>query len=106
MSWEDWLLNNGHVKGLTAYDRLLELAVNSYDIRSKNRKQKRMDIKHYLILWWVENREKGSFATYTSTTRLGELINADHSTVLHFIHHRKKTINYEKNVECIKDFLN
>jgi dsDNA-binding SOS-regulon protein len=104
MSWEDWLMNNGHIKGVTAYDKIMELAVSSYDMTSKSRKQYKMDIKHYLVLWWVENKEE--FLAYNSTIAVGKLLDIDHSTVIHFMYHRKKTINYEKNVECIKDFLN
>lgn len=85
MSWEDWLLNNGHVKGVTAYDKLMELAVSSYDMTSKSRKQNRMDMKHYLVLWWVENKEE--FSTYNSTIALGKLLGTDHSTVIHFMYH-------------------
>ena len=34
-SWEDWLINNGHIKGPTVNDRLLEMVVNSYDIKKE-----------------------------------------------------------------------
>jgi maltooligosyltrehalose synthase len=103
MSWEDWLVNNGHIKGSTVYDRLLEMAVNSYDIRNKSRNQKLVDRKHFLVLWWKKHQDK--LNTYRTMTSLSELIGFDHATVNHYEKHRKKSRDYEMNIECIKDFL-
>lgn len=103
MSWEDWLVNNGHIKGSTLHDRLLEMAVNSYDIRKKSRKEYLMDRKQFLVLWWKKNQDK--FYTYRTMTSLAELTGFDHSTINHHEKHRKKSRDYEVNTSCIKDFL-
>lgn len=103
MSWEDWLVNNGHLKGVTIHDRLLEMAVNSYDIRKKSRKQDLMDRKQFLVLWWKENQDE--FSTYRTMTSLAELTGFDHATINHHEKHRKKSADYELNTACIKDFL-
>lgn len=103
MSWEDWLVNNGHIEGSTLHDRLLEMAVNSYDIRKKSRKEYLMDRKQFLVLWWKKNQDM--FYTYRTMTSLAELTGFDHSTINHHEKHRKKSRDYEVNTSCIKDFL-
>jgi len=103
MSWEDWLVNNGHLKGSSVYDRLLEMVVDSYDIRNKSRKQDHADRKHFVVLWWKKNQDR--LNTYYTMTSLAELIGCDHATINHYEKHRKKSRVYEINIECIKDFL-
>lgn len=103
MSWEDWLVNNGHIHGTSVHDRLLEMAVSSYDIRNKSRKQDYADRKHFVVLWWKKNKDR--LNTYYTMTSIAELIGCDHATINHYEKHRKKSRDYEINTECIKDFL-
>ena len=103
MSWEDWLVNNGHLKGATVYDRLLEMAVHSYDIRNKSRKLDLVDRKHFVVLWWKNNKEKLNI--YKTMMAMATLMSCDHATINHYEKHRKKSADYELNTACIKDFL-
>jgi hypothetical protein len=103
MSWEDWLVNNGHLKGPSVHDRLLEMVIGSYDIRNKSRKQEYTDRKHFVVLWWKKNQDK--LYRYYTMTSIAVLIGCDHATINHYEKHRKKSRDYEINTECIKDFL-
>ena len=42
---------------------------------------------------------------YDTLESVGDLVKKDHATVLHHLNRRTPTINYEKNIECIKDLL-
>lgn len=103
MSWEDWLVDNGHIDGATRYDRLLEMAVNTYGLKKKSRKQDLMDKKQFIVLWWKKNKDK--LYTYKTMMAIGDLMGSDHSTINHHEKHRKKSRDYELNTSCIKDFL-
>ena len=103
MSWEDWLVNNGHITGSSIHDKLLEMVVSSYDIQNKTRKQAHVDRKHFVVLWWKKNQEM--LNTYRYMTSLAKLIECDHATINHYEKHRKKSRDYEMNTQCIKDFL-
>jgi hypothetical protein len=104
MSWEDWLLNNGHSNEMSAHDRLLEMAIDSYGIRDKNRKMEIIDRKHFLVLWWKKNQDY--LNKYNTMTSLARLININHATVNHYEKHRKKSRLFNENTDCIRDFLN
>jgi hypothetical protein len=104
MSWEDWLINNGHSNDMSMLDKLLELAVNSYDVGTKSRKMDIIDRKHFLVLWWEEHKDY--FTKYHTLTSLGILINIDHATVIHYKKRRKKSRLFNDNTKCIRDFLN
>ena len=88
----------------TEYDAIIELAVSSYELNTRNRKEIMIDNKHYLVTWWSKNIKK--FRKYKTITSLGELLNLHHATVNHLQKHRKPSLNYKENIECIKDFLN
>lgn len=103
MSWEDWLINNDHLEGPSVQDRILEMTVRAYDIRNKTRKQDYADRKHFVVLWWKKN--KHMLKEYRTMTSLAQLIGCDHATINHYEKHRKKSKDYEINIECIKDFL-
>tara|TARA_Y100000361_G_scaffold152238_1_gene171236 strand:+ start:1460 stop:1810 length:351 start_codon:yes stop_codon:yes gene_type:complete len=103
VSWDNWLKANGHVKDITCYDHLLELTVTSYGLDKKNRKQELKDQMQFLILWWYRNKKK--FNRYKTTTKVAELLNKDHTTIVHHYTKRKKSWYWDKNVECITDFL-
>jgi hypothetical protein len=103
MGWEDWLVNNGHMRGTTIHDRLLEMAVDSYGIRNKSRKMDLMDKKQFIVLWWKKNQDM--FNDYHTMTALAHLTGFDHATINHHEKHRKKSKNYVMNTSCIKDFL-
>lgn len=104
MSWEDWLLNNGYSNDKSAHDRLLEMAVDSYNVWSKSRKMDIIDRKHFLVLWWKQNQDY--LNKYHTMKAFGELINIDHATVNHYEKHRKKSRLFNDNTDCIRDFLN
>jgi len=105
MSWEDWIIRqaSNNVE-MTSYDFLCELCVSSYSLDKKSRKADLKDRVQFFILWWNVNKPKMS--KYNTLTKMGTLLNADHTTVLHYIKRRKPTIMYEQNVKCINDFLN
>lgn len=103
--WEFWIVKNepgDEVK--TSYDLLCELAISSYDLNERRRQAELKDMVHYFILWWNEN--KGRTKKYKTLQAIGESLGMGHSNVLHYIRRRKPTINFDKNVECLKDFLN
>jgi hypothetical protein len=104
MSWEDWLLNNGHSNDKSAHDRLLEMAIDSYGIRNKHRKMELIDRKHFLVLWWKKNKDH--LNKYNTMTSLARLIQLNHSTINHYEKHRKKSRLFNENTDCIRDFLN
>jgi hypothetical protein len=105
MSWEDWIMReNGLSNNKTVFDVLCEMAVSSYYLTKKSRKEDLKDRMQFFILWWNTNKDK--MYAYKTTTALGGLLHCDHSTILHHIHKRKPTIMYKKNTKCINDFLN
>lgn len=104
MSWEDWIIRQTEDKPYTSYDFLCELCVSSYGLNKKSRKADLKDKCHFFIHWWYKNRN--NMNTYTTTVKLGQLLNVDHSTILHYAHRRKPTIFFEENTICINDFLN
>lgn len=88
----------------TEYDAIIELAVSSYQLNTRNRKEIMIDNKHYLVTWWAENIDR--FKKYKTLMSLGDLLKVHHATINHLQKHRKPSLRYEENVECIKDFLN
>lgn len=88
----------------TEYDAVIELAVSSYGLSKRDRRELMIDNKHYLVTWWTKNIEK--FEKYKTITSLGVLLKLHHATVIHLQKHRKPSLRYLENVECIKDFLN
>jgi hypothetical protein len=89
---------------MSAHDRLLEMAIDSYGIRDKNRKMEIIDRKHFLVLWWKKNQDL--LNKYNTMTSLARLININHATVNHYEKHRKKSRLFNENTDCIRDFLN
>ncbi len=88
----------------TEYDVILELAVSSYDLDVRSKKEERVDNKHYLIYWWTENIEK--FQRYKTLSSIASLLKVHHASINHLQKHRVPSLRFEDNVECIKDFLN
>jgi hypothetical protein len=103
MSWEDWIMRNDENGPITNYDFILDLAVQHYGLSKRNRKQELIDMRHCLIKWWKKNKTK--FKKYNSLTAVGRSMNLTHCTVLHYVKHRKKSHDYERNTICIYDFL-
>jgi hypothetical protein len=101
--WAYWLKSNEWVKDITCYDSLLELTVTSYGLDKQNRKVELKDQMQFSILWWHRNRKK--FNKYKSVTKFAKLLKKDHTTVVHHYTKRKKSWDWEDNVECIRDFL-
>lgn len=88
----------------TEYDVVLELAVSSYDLDVRSKKEKRVDNKHYLIEWWTGNIEK--FQKYKTLSSIASLLKVHHASINHLQKHRVPSLRFDENVECIKDFLN
>lgn len=88
----------------TEYDVVLELAVSSYDLDVRSKKEKRVDNKHYLIEWWTGNIEK--FQKYKTLLSIASLLKVHHASINHLQKHRVPSLRFDENVECIKDFLN
>jgi hypothetical protein len=100
MSWDHWIKEK--IVDVD-YDRLIELAVSSYNLGKKTRKMGQKDRVQFIVVWWRDNKEK--FFRYNTTTKLGALLNIDHSTVIHHYSLRKKSRRYEEETRCIKDFI-
>lgn len=88
----------------TEYDIVLELAVSSYDLDLQNRKEFNIDNKQYLVKWWTKNIKM--FYKYKTMESVAKLLKMHHASVNHLQKHRKPSLRYLENVECIKDFLN
>lgn len=102
MSWKDWIKQNTTDRDIN-YDRLIELAISSYSLDKKTRKMGQKDRVQFLVLWWLNNKNK--FIKYNTTTKLGALLNLDHSTVTYQYTRRKKSKIYEEEIKCVKDFI-
>jgi hypothetical protein len=100
MSWDNWIKNNTVDKN---YDRLLELAVSSYNLDERTRKMDQKDRVQFIIKWWLKNKKK--FKKYTNTEKIAGLLKIKHSTVVHHYTYRKKSRIYEEETRCIKDFI-
>lgn len=102
--WEAWILLSGNtLNNNDSLDKLAELAVSSYDLGTKDRSEECMDRKHCFIMWWDQNRSK--FRKYNTTTKLGDLLNMKHCSIVHHKLHRKKSFRFELNTKCLRDFL-
>lgn len=88
----------------TEYDAVIELAVSSYELNVKGRREALIDNRHYLVSWWSKNIKK--FRKYKTITSMGKLLNLHHSTIIHLQRNRTPSLRFKENVECIKDFLN
>jgi len=86
------------------YDVLLELAVCTFDLDIKGRKENIIDMKHFIVKWWDKNNNK--FLRYKTMTSVSELMKVHHSTVNHLQKHRKKSLSYSENIKNIRQFLN
>jgi len=91
------------LKNNTEYDLVAELAVSSYNLDVKGRKEKMIDMKQCLVKWWEGNNKK--FYKYRSMTNISKLLKCHHTTVNHLQKHRIPSLRYNENTECIKDFL-
>ena len=106
MSWQGWLEINGYINPKhNEYDKLLSLAISSYNLHKKSRKAIICDRRQFVLLWWHQNKEK--FSYYKTYKRISELFyqGFDHSIIVHYLSKRKSTNQYNKNIECIRDFV-
>lgn len=102
MSWESWIMNQ---EGTSShYDFLAELAVSSYNLKDKSRKEKPKDVLHFFVLWWSKYQSK--FVKYNSKSAVAKLLDVHWATIIHYESKRKKSRRYESNTQCINDFLN
>ena len=101
--WEAWILLSGNELNNDSFDKIAELAISSYDLKTKDRHEECMDRKHCFIMWWDQNRDK--FNKYYTVTSLAKLLNINHATVIHHMRKRKKSFRFERNTKCLKDFL-
>ena len=102
-AWMSWMKRNGHIKEITCYDYVLELAVRSYNLNKKSRKQELKDKVQFTLTWWHINKK--CFNKYKSVTKVGQLFNMHHTNIVHHYKHRKKSSVWDKSTECISDFL-
>jgi hypothetical protein len=102
MSWSNWIKNNTTDKDID-YDKLIELVVSSYNLDKKTRKMAQKDRVQFILIWWEKNKKK--FKKYTTTCRVGALLNINHATVVYHYTSRKKSRVYEEETQCIKDFI-
>jgi chromosomal replication initiation ATPase DnaA len=103
--WASWITraDPDAFKDLSDYDKICEMVVHSYNLTHKNRKMDLIDQRQFFIFWWKENeRRMKKYNTYTAIARL---LKQDHATILHLLRKRKKSLDYDDNVACIKDFL-
>ena len=65
------------------YDFVIEKTIRKFNLDYKSRKQYLKDQVHYLLMWWKKN----SFRTkkYKTLEKIGEILNIDHSNVIHYI---------------------
>jgi hypothetical protein len=103
--WEEWIHDRETEMAREEYDydKLLELAVSSYNLDDRCRILSVIDRKHHLITWWMNNRR--NFTRYYTYQSVGDLMNLNHSTIIHYMARRKKSFSYESNVESLEDFL-
>lgn len=105
MSWESFIERQYGLEDheIRAYDKLLELAVSSYELETKNRRIEYIDMRHFVINWWIKNRIR--FKRYNNYEKIGELLKMDHSSVSYYLNRRKKSLLYDYNTESLRDFL-
>lgn len=113
--WSFWITsNNPKLSNIftpvsSSYDVLCELAVYSYNLSLVCRKIELIDKLHYFYMWWHKN--KRYMIKYRTFKSIAKLTGQDHSNVIHYTGKngndgkRKKSLNFEKNTACIKDFL-
>jgi hypothetical protein len=101
--WEAWIDNNTSNKSNTAYDKLAEIAVYSYNLRLKSRKEQIIDKRHCFVVWWSENKEM--FNKYNTLQKVSKLLKIHHATTLHYLNTRKKSLRFKENVSCLLDTL-
>lgn len=104
-SWEYWIVKNEPGDQITtSYDLLCDLAISSYGLNERRRQSDLKDMVQYFCLWWDFNKPK--MKKYKTLASIGNALCVNHATVLHHIRKRKPTIDFDKNVSCLKDFLN
>jgi len=101
MSWDYWIALNSNKAFY--YDRLLELAVSSYDLDKKTRKMGHKDRVQFVLVWWFDNKNK--FYKYQTLVSVAKLFKITHGTVIHHYSRRKPSRYYERETECVKDFI-
>jgi len=101
--WEAWIILSGQTMKNGPLDKIAELAISSYNLKTKDRHEEYMDRKHCFILWWDQNRSR--FTKYYTVTSLAKLLDMNHATVIHHMRRRKKSFRFDGNVRCLLDFL-
>lgn len=102
MSWENWIRNNSKEKDIY-YDKMLEMVIDSYDLRNRTRKMGQKDRMQFVIVWWLKNKTK--FTKYDTVVKVAKLFEVDHATIIHHYTRRKSSRLYEEETKCIKDFI-
>jgi len=106
-----WNSNNSDSDNTAAiFDKLCDLAVTNYNLDDKNREMNFLDLITFFCLWWKEN--KNSMGKYKTQESIAILLKRDRTSIIHHLnafekdkYGRKVSNNYEKNIVCIKDFL-
>lgn len=102
-SWEVWIEKNTIDSEDTPYDKVAEIAVYSYNLALRSRKEDMIDKRHCFLIWWSLNRDM--FQKYSTLKKISSLLKIHHSTTLHYINTRKKTSSFKENVSCLLDTL-
>ena len=88
---------------LSDYDVTAETAVSIYDLDIRNRDMDRIDKKQALVKWWARNKKE--FKKYNNLSRLAELLNLTHCSIIHLDRNRKPSHSYKENTLDINEFL-
>ena len=103
MSWEHWIISNGGSIKVRDYDSALINIVKEFNLNSKDRFHELVDQRHFLILWWLEKRK--NFKEIRSFDSMGNLLSMNHSSISHYKKTRKKSFNYDANIQPLKSKL-
>lgn len=101
MSWEYYINSRGYNP---SYDDILDYIVLHFPSMIKDRSDKHCDMKHYVVNWWFKNKRR--FYKYTGTQLLARKLNlTNHTSVIHYIHKRVPSHNYQKNIKELKEII-
>jgi hypothetical protein len=85
------------------YDFVLERSILKFKLNKRNRIQHLKDKVHFLLMFWVRNNTK--FKKYKTLEKIGVALNLHHSTVIFYVKKRKKSLEFEKNIVEINEFI-
>lgn len=102
MSWDSWIKRNRVC--FESYDELLDFLVEEFGIDQKSRKQEIVDRKHFISIWFSENKNK--FKKYHNNSLFANKIGLkDHSSVTYLTSYRVPSYVYNESIEPIAEEL-